>query len=83
VNLQPASAAKQKRAKLVCQSPTGNVLLSNRLAMKYSWLASTRLEFGRLGRRVIEGRFDGGNMTSDGGGCALPPNHRWRTVARQ
>ena len=26
-----------------------------------------RLEFGRLGRRVIEGRFDGGNMTSDGG----------------
>ena len=28
---------------------------------------ATRLEFGRLGRRVIEGRFDGGNMTSDGG----------------
>ena len=27
----------------------------------------TRLEFGRLGRRVIEGQFDGGNMTSDGG----------------
>ena len=26
-----------------------------------------RLEFGRLGRRVIEGCFDGGNMTSDGG----------------
>ena len=26
-----------------------------------------RLEFGHLGRRVIEGRFDGGNMTSDGG----------------
>ena len=28
---------------------------------------STRLEFGRLGRRVIEGCFDGGNMTGDGG----------------
>ena len=25
------------------------------------------IELGRLGRRVIEGRFDGGNMTSDGG----------------
>ena len=25
------------------------------------------LRFGRLGRRVIEGRFDGGSMTSDGG----------------
>jgi hypothetical protein len=25
------------------------------------------IEFGRLGRRVIEGRFDGGSMTSDGG----------------
>jgi hypothetical protein len=30
-------------------------------------LPSTRLEFGRLGRRGIEGRFDGGSMTSDGG----------------
>ena len=29
--------------------------------------SSERLEFGHLGRRVIEGRFDGGNMTSDGG----------------
>ncbi len=28
---------------------------------------SKPLEFGRLGRRVIEGRFDGGNMTSDAG----------------
>jgi hypothetical protein len=27
---------------------------------------ATRLEFGHLGRRVIEGRFDGGSMTSDG-----------------
>ena len=30
-------------------------------------ISSARLEFGHLGRRVIEGRFDGGNMTSDGG----------------
>ena len=28
---------------------------------------TTRLEFGHLGRRVIEGCFDGGNMTADGG----------------
>ena len=25
------------------------------------------IDFGQLGRRVIEGRFDGGSMTSDGG----------------
>ena len=25
------------------------------------------IKLGHLGRRVIEGRFDGGNMTSDGG----------------
>ena len=25
------------------------------------------VEFGRLGRRVVEGRFDGGSMTSDAG----------------
>ena len=30
-------------------------------------LSTERLDFGHLGRRVIEGRFDGGNMTSDGG----------------
>ena len=24
-------------------------------------------DFGRLGRRVVEGRFDGGSMTSEGG----------------
>ena len=30
-------------------------------------ISSARLEFGHLGRRVIEGRFDGGNMTNDGG----------------
>ena len=25
------------------------------------------IEFARMGRRVVEGRFDGGSMTSDGG----------------
>ena len=30
-------------------------------------LTSRPLEMGRLGRRIIEGRFDGGNMTSDAG----------------
>ena len=25
------------------------------------------IDFGRLGRRAVEGRFDGGSMTSDGG----------------
>ena len=28
---------------------------------------TNRIEFGRLGRRVVEGRFDGGSMTGDGG----------------
>jgi len=28
---------------------------------------SKPIDFGRMGRRVIEGRFDGGSMTSDGG----------------
>jgi hypothetical protein len=26
-----------------------------------------KIEFGRLGRRVVEGRFDGGSMSSDAG----------------
>jgi Transposase DDE domain group 1 len=26
-----------------------------------------KIDFGRVGRRVVEGRFDGGSMTSDGG----------------
>ena len=30
-------------------------------------LGSQKIEFGRVGRRVVEGRFDGGSMTSDGG----------------
>ncbi len=25
------------------------------------------IDFGRLRRRVVEGRFDGGSLTSDGG----------------
>ena len=25
------------------------------------------IKLGRLGRRVVEGRFDGGSMTGDGG----------------
>lgn len=29
--------------------------------------SSERLKFGHLGRQVIEGRFDGGNMTGEGG----------------
>ena len=28
---------------------------------------ASKIEFGRLGRRVVEGRFDGGSMTSDAG----------------
>jgi hypothetical protein len=30
-------------------------------------VGGVRLEFGRIGRRMVEGRFDGGSMTSDGG----------------
>jgi hypothetical protein len=30
-------------------------------------LGSQKIEFGQVGRRVVEGRFDGGSMTSDGG----------------
>jgi hypothetical protein len=30
-------------------------------------IESGNINFGRLGRRVVEGRFDGGSMTSDGG----------------
>jgi hypothetical protein len=29
--------------------------------------SALRLEFGHLGRRVVDGRFEGGSMTSDGG----------------
>jgi hypothetical protein len=30
-------------------------------------IGAEKIDFGRLGRRVVEGRFDGGSMTSDGG----------------
>ena len=30
-------------------------------------IQTSKIEFGRLGRRVIEGCFDGGSMTSDAG----------------
>lgn len=30
-------------------------------------IGTNKIEFGQLGRRVVEGRFDGGSMTSDGG----------------
>jgi hypothetical protein len=33
-------------------------------------------EFGRLGRRVVEGRFDGGSMTSDAGVMLLSATDR-------
>jgi hypothetical protein len=33
-------------------------------------------EFGRLGRRIVEGRFDGGSMTSDGGVMLLGATDR-------
>ena len=35
-----------------------------------------KIEFGRLGRRVVEGRFDGGSMTSDAGVMLLGATHR-------
>lgn len=34
------------------------------------------IDFGRLGRRVVEGRFDGGSMTSDGGVMLLGATDR-------
>jgi hypothetical protein len=34
------------------------------------------LRFGRLGRRAVEGRFDGGSMTSDGGVMLLSATDR-------
>ena len=30
-------------------------------------IQTNKIEFGRLGRRVVEGCFDGGSMTSDAG----------------
>ena len=37
---------------------------------------SQTIDFGRLGRRVVEGRFDGGSMTSDGGVMLLGATDR-------
>jgi hypothetical protein len=37
---------------------------------------TSKIEFGRLGRRVVEGRFDGGSMTSDGGVMLLAETDR-------
>ena len=34
------------------------------------------MEFGRLGRQALEGRFDGGSMTSDGGVMPLSARER-------
>jgi hypothetical protein len=34
------------------------------------------IDFGQLGRRVVEGRFDGGSMTSDGGVMLLSATDR-------
>ena len=36
----------------------------------------SKIEFGHLGRRVVEGRFDGGSMTSDGGVMLLGETDR-------
>ena len=37
---------------------------------------TSKIEFGHLGRRVVEGRFDGGSMTSDGGVMLLGETDR-------
>lgn len=39
-------------------------------------LGTCKIEFGRLGRRVVEGRFDGGSMSSDGGVMLLAQTDR-------
>ena len=39
-------------------------------------IESSKIEFGRLGRRVVEGRFDGGSMTSDAGVMLLGATDR-------
>lgn len=39
-------------------------------------LQSQRIDFGRLGRRVVEGRFDGGSMSSDAGVMLLGATDR-------
>ena len=39
-------------------------------------IGTNKIEFGRLGRRVVQGRFDGGSMTSDGGVMLLGATDR-------
>jgi transposase InsO family protein len=39
-------------------------------------IGTSKIGFGQLGRRVVEGRFDGGSMTSDGGGMLLGATDR-------
>ena len=39
-------------------------------------IQTSKIEFGRLGRRVVEGRFDGGSMTSDAGVMLLGATDR-------
>jgi hypothetical protein len=39
-------------------------------------IGTSKIEFGRVGRRVVEGRFDGGSMTSDGGVMLLGETDR-------
>ena len=39
-------------------------------------IGAEKIDFGRLGRRVVEGRFDGGSMTSDGGVMLLGQTDR-------
>ena len=39
-------------------------------------IGAGKIDFGRVGRRVVEGRFDGGSMTSDGGVMLLGATDR-------
>jgi hypothetical protein len=39
-------------------------------------IGTSKIEFGQFGRRVVEGRFDGGSMTSDGGVMLLGATDR-------
>ena len=39
-------------------------------------IQTNKIEFGRLGRRVVEGCFDGGSMTSDAGVMLLGATDR-------
>ena len=39
-------------------------------------IRAKKIEFGRLGRRVVEGQFDGGSMTRDAGVMLLSSTDR-------